>query len=210
VEPGAVNGRPITAAHVRELLVQLDSVCPGGLQAPTGGSLQVAVTDADGALLATCSRAELERIAARGCPDHHEPRCATTAVGCGCAVLGRPPSVHRYRPTPAQRRFGTTRDRTCRQPGCGQPAGRADLDHVVPYGDGGETDCDNLCCLCRRHHRLKTFAPGWRFVLAGDGRLEVTTPSGITRTTRPPGLRDRIEQRALPAPPPPPEEPPPF
>ena len=158
VEPGEVNGRPITAAHVRELLEQLDAVCPGGLQAPTGGSLQIAVTDADGALLATASRAELERIARRGCRDH--PARASPPIGCGCAVLDRPPPVDRYRPTPAQRRFGTTRDRTCRQPGCGQPVGRVDLDHVVPYAEGGATDCDNLCCLCRRHHRLKTFAPG--------------------------------------------------
>ena len=206
IEPGEVNGHPITAAHARELLEQLDAVCPGGLQAPTGGSLQIAVTDADGALLAICSRSELERIARHGCPDHPDP----PNTGCGCPVLDRPPSVDRYRPTAAQRRFGKTRDRTCRQPGCGQPVARVDLDHVVPYVDGGETDCDNLCCLCRRHHRLKTFAPGWRFVLTPDGRLRVTTPSGITRTTRPPGLRDRLEQRALPAPLPPPEEPPPF
>jgi hypothetical protein len=50
-------------------------------------------------------------------------------------------------------------------------------------------------------------------VLTAHGVLQVTTPSGVTRSTRPPGLRDRIEQRALPAPPPPPaapEEPPPF
>ena len=81
------------------------------------------------------------------------------------------------------------------------------------YGQGGPTDCDNLCCLCRRHHRLKTHAGGWRFVLTEHGVLRVTTPGGITRTTRPPGLLDRIEQRALPAPPPRPalpEEPPPF
>src|SRR3954447_5568079 len=98
-------------------------------------------------------------------------------------------------------------------PGCGQPVARVDLDHVVAYAAGGATDCDNLCCLCRRHHRLKTHARGWRFVLTASGVLRVTTPSGITRTTRPPGLRDRIEQRALPAPPPPPaepEQPPPF
>jgi hypothetical protein len=93
------------------------------------------------------------------------------------------------------------------------PAAWADLDHVIAHAEGGPTDCDNLCCLCRRHHRLKTHAPGWRFVLLPGGVLRVTTPSGITRTTRPPGLADRIEQRALPAPPQPPdppEEPPPF
>jgi hypothetical protein len=78
---------------------------------------------------------------------------------------------------------------------------------VHAHAEGGPTDCDNLCCLCRRHHRLKTHAPGWWFVLLPSGVLRVTTPSGITRTTRPPGLADRIEQRALPAPPPPPAVP---
>ena len=216
--PGEVNGQPVTAAHVRELLEQLDAVCPGGLQAPTGGSLQIAVTDDDGALLATVSRPELERIARRGCPEHPGPAAAPPAAprdACDCAVLTKPPAVDRYTPSPAQRRFGKTRDRTCRHPNCGQPVGRVDLDHVIPYGAGGPTDCDNLCCLCRRHHRLKTHAAGWRFVLLPNGVLRVTTPSGVTRTTRPPGLRERIDhdQRALPAPPPPPPEsddPPPF
>jgi hypothetical protein len=200
-----VDGLPITAGQVRELLARLDAVCPGGLQAPAGESLRVAVTDGDGALLATAGRRELARIARRGCSEHPD-------TGCGCAVLGPPPPVDRYVPSAAQRRFVKHRDRTCRHPNCGQPVGRVDLDHVTPYPVGA-TDCDNLCCLCRRHHRLKTHAPGWRFVLTADGRLKVTTPSGVTRTTRPPGLRDRIEQRALPAPPPPPappEEPPPF
>ena len=180
-------------------------MCPGGLQAPTGGSLTIAVTGQGGELLATTTRPELGRLARRGCPDHPDP--------CDCPGLSKPPAVDRYRPSPAQRRFAKTRDRTCRQPGCSQPVGRVDLDHVHAHAEGGPTDCDNLCCLCRRHHRLKTHAPGWRFVLTDHDVLRVTTPSGITRTTRPPGLRDRIEQRALPAPPPPsppPEEPPPF
>jgi hypothetical protein len=201
-EPGEVDGQPITAEHVRELLAQLDAVCPGGLQAPTGG-FQVAVTDAAGTLRATCSRRDLERIARRGCEVH------PSAAHCGCAVLDSPPAVDRYVPTPAQRRFVKHRDRTCRHPNCGQPVARVDLDHVIPYPEGS-TDCDNLCCLCRRHHRLKTLAPGWRFVLMPDCRLQVTTPSGVTRTTRPPGLRGRVEQRALPAPPAPAVEPPPF
>jgi hypothetical protein len=67
--------------------------------------------------------------------------------------------------------------------------GWTDLDHVHPHARGGKTACTNLCCLCRSHHRLKTFAPGWAFVMEADGTLHVTTPSGITRTTRPPGLR---------------------
>ncbi|HEX2075002.1 MAG TPA: HNH endonuclease signature motif containing protein [Geodermatophilus sp.] len=63
--------------------------------------------------------------------------------------------------------------------------GRTDIDHGRSWPEG-HTDCDNLCCLCRRHHRLKTHARGWRFVLLPGGELQVTTPSGISRTTTPP------------------------
>ncbi len=59
---------------------------------------------------------------------------------------------------------------------------------MVAHAEGGETDCSNLCCLCRRHHRLKTHARGWRYAMRPDGVLTVTTPSGITRVTRPPGM----------------------
>jgi hypothetical protein len=145
-EPGEVNGAVITAGQVRELLAQLDSVCPGGLQAPAGGNLRLAITAADGTLLGVATRGELERTARRGCADH-------PSTACACPVLGRPPAVARYRPSPAQQRFTKTRDKTCRQPHCGQPVARADLDHVLAHGDGGATDCDNLCCLCR-HHRV--------------------------------------------------------
>jgi hypothetical protein len=67
--------------------------------------------------------------------------------------------------------------------------GRIDLDHVIPHAEGGATDCDNLCCLCRRHHRLKTHAPRWIFRLDADGALLVTTPSGVTRISRPPDVQ---------------------
>ncbi|MGY2130415.1 DUF222 domain-containing protein [Blastococcus sp. SYSU DS0617] len=196
----AVNGTAITAAHLRELLTQLGAL---GVQAPPGGSLAVALTDDDGALLATASATELTRRAARGCPAHGPD------VACECPVLGPPPEASGYAHTPAQERFIRLRDRTCRHPGCGQPAGRTDADHVLPYDCGGRTTCQNLCCLCRTHHRLKTFARNWRFQMHPDGTLTVTTPSGITRTTRPPGLR---AQPALPAPQPVPADntPPPF
>jgi hypothetical protein len=181
--PAEVDGQPITAAHLRSLLEELDSLCPGGLQAPAGGTLDIALVDpVSGSLRAAVTRAELKRLARHGCTEHPDGRCR-------CPMLDRPPPIDRYTPTPAQRRFVRTRDRTCRHPGCRNDAAWVDLDHVVPHGAGGYTACQNLCCLCRRHHRLKTHAPGWSFVMDSDGVLTVTTPSGVTRVTRPPGLR---------------------
>jgi hypothetical protein len=204
VEPGEVCGQPITAGQLRALLRKLDTLWSGGLQAPIAGSLDIALVEPGGALRATVPRAELERLARRGCLDHPREDCA-------CALVDRPGPVDRYRPTPAQRRFVRTRDRTCRHPGCHSRAGWADLDHVVPHCRGGPTDCGNLCCLCRRHHRLKTHAPGWRFVMTSGGTLSVTTPSGITRTTRPPGLSPPPEPAELRvAAPGPADDPPPF
>jgi Domain of unknown function (DUF222) len=184
IAPVLVDGEPVTAALARALLERVDALCPGGLQPPTDGSLQFAVTGPDGELLASATRPELERAVRRG------------------QGLERPPPVDRYEPTPAQHRFVTTRDRGCRHPGCPNRAGWADLDHVIPHADCGDTDCANLCCLCRRHHRLKTHARGWTYAMSPDGVLSVTTPSGVTRVSRPPGLHDR----AGPADP----DPPPF
>ena len=190
---GEVNGFPITTAHLRDLLRRLGAL---GLTTPEGGSLTFAISDAEGRLLATVTVAELARRAATGCSDH-------PGVDCSCRVLGMPPPTDAYEPTVAQRRFVSTRDRRCRTPNCGQRAAWADQDHVVPHAEGGRTICTNLCCLCRSHHRLKTFARGWTFRMEPDGTLHVTSPSGITRTTRPPGRRP-------PEPEMPPDDPPPF
>ncbi|MGY1858353.1 DUF222 domain-containing protein [Modestobacter sp. SYSU DS0290] len=206
--PGEVNGLPITAAHLRDLLARVGAL---GLSAPDGGSLTFTITGPDGELLATTTPAELARLTTRGCSEHPEGMC-------GCALLGPPPATERYEPTARQRAFVTARDRRCRFPNCGQRVGWADLDHVIPHARGGETDCANLCCLCRSHHRLKTHAPGWRFAMTPDGTLRVTTPSGVTRTTRPPGRRppgtQPPEARPATGPEPPPTEPagdpPPF
>ena len=60
------------------------------------------------------------------------------------------------------------RDRHCVFPGCTTDARDCDLDHHRPYvppdegGPPGQTSPANLACLCRRHHRAKTFA-GWRY-----------------------------------------------
>ncbi|PRY50577.1 uncharacterized protein DUF222 [Geodermatophilus tzadiensis] len=161
-EPAEVDGHPVSAAECRELLAQVDSL---GLQRPDGGSLVFALHDRAGDLVAVGTRRALGR-GARG------------------AGLRRPPPTTRYRPSRGQRQFTHVRDRRCRHPHCTRPVGRVDADHVVPW-PWGHTHCDNLCCLCRRHHRLKTHARGWRLRLLPGGRLEVTTPSGVTRVTDP-------------------------
>ncbi|WP_116452040.1 HNH endonuclease signature motif containing protein [Blastococcus litoris] len=198
---GEVNGFPVTAAHLRELLRRLGAL---GLTTPEGGSLTVAITDQNGQLLAALSAAELDRRATRGCPEHSDAD-GQTGADCRCPVLDAPPATDAYEPTAAQRRFVKTRDRRCRFPNCGQRVGWADLDHVVEHARGGATACSNLCCACRSHHRLKTFARGWVFRMDADGTLHVTSPSGITRTTRPPGLRPPEPPPHIPA-----DDPPPF
>ncbi|WP_040339596.1 HNH endonuclease signature motif containing protein [Candidatus Blastococcus massiliensis] len=236
---GEVNGFPITAPHLRELLARIGSL---GLTTPAGGTMTFAITDQDGRLLATVTAADLARRAVSGCPDHPDTDHPDTGppgaektdeektdaektnadagasgggqeraeqeggeqeggeqpAPCDCPVLGMPADTDAYEPRAAQRRFVTTRDRRCRIPNCGQRVGMADLDHVVAHAAGGKTSCVNLCCTCRSHHRLKTFARGWSFRMDPDGTLHVTSPSGITRTTRPPGLRLRDPERPPP------------
>ena len=182
-------------------------------RSPAGGSVTLAVTDDDGTLRATTPLDQARTLARRGCPDHPD---GEANGGCQCPVLDRPEPTDRYTPTRPQQRFVRTRDRTCRFPTCGQRAGWADADHVVPHAAGGQTDCANLCCLCRRHHRLKTHAPGWVYAMTPDGILTVRAPSGVTRTNRPPGLHltgPRVLTRPPDRPPPAPDpadDPPPF
>ncbi|GAA4637258.1 HNH endonuclease signature motif containing protein [Actinoallomurus vinaceus] len=82
-----------------------------------------------------------------------------------------------YRPPGALRHRVETRDRTCRFPTCRRPAEACDLDHTVPYDEGGTTcDC-NLAPLCRKHHRLKQSAE-WTLLHPEPGRLVWVTPAG--------------------------------
>ncbi|MGY1727719.1 hypothetical protein ACI79J_12185 [Geodermatophilus sp. SYSU D01062] len=126
-EAGQVHGLPITAAHLRELLQQLDAL---GVRAPEGGSVTLALVDDDGTLRATSTLDRLRRLARVGCPQHPDG-------ACDCAALDRPEEVERYEPSTQQQRFVHTRDRTCRFPTCGQGVGWADADHVIPHPTAG-------------------------------------------------------------------------
>ena len=89
-----------------------------------------------------------------------------------------------YVPSAALADFVRCRDLTCRWPGCDRPAYDCDLDHTIPYADGGPTHASNLKCYCRTHHLVKTFW-GWRDRQLPDGTVILTSPSGQTYVTTP-------------------------
>jgi hypothetical protein len=91
-----------------------------------------------------------------------------------------------YKVPDALREQVQLRDRTCVFPRCTRPARACDVDHVIPYdheaeADGrpqpGPTRTDNLACLCRFHHRLKTHS-AWRYAMTAPGVFEWTSPHG--------------------------------
>jgi hypothetical protein len=59
-----------------------------------------------------------------------------------------------------------------------------DIDHTIPYAQGGPTHASNLKCYCRTHHLVKTFW-GWTEKQLADGTLIVTSPGGQTYVTTP-------------------------
>lgn len=83
-----------------------------------------------------------------------------------------------YEPPQDLQDFLIARDRTCRFPGCNQPAHLADLDHVIPWEEGGTTSPDNLGALCRRHHNIKTHG-NWKLESHEDGACTWTSPEGF-------------------------------
>jgi hypothetical protein len=74
------------------------------------------------------------------------------------------------------------RQRTCAAPGCRRPASRCDIDHTVPFDQGGPTCECNGAPLCRRHHRCKQ-APGWHLTQDRPGEMTWRLPSGRAHTT---------------------------
>lgn len=126
-------------------------------------------------------------------------RCRPDSQSCaGCdAAPGRGTSRQRgealrYQPSAALERAVRLRDLTCRFPGCDRPAVVCDIDHTVPFNHndprrGGLTVARNLKCLCRQHHRLKSFHDGWRDEQLPDGTVIWTSPTGEVYRTVPGG-----------------------
>jgi Domain of unknown function (DUF222) len=134
----------------------------GGLS-PPGGMAAIALRTAARALAEALAQAKADE-AAGGCAHQSESQA--------------------YRPPPRLREFVTARDVTCRFLPCRQPAWRADLDHTVPWDDGGRSCRCNLGGGCRRHHQLKQH-PRWQLRQDRPGVFTWTTPGGRTYTTGP-------------------------
>jgi hypothetical protein len=89
-----------------------------------------------------------------------------------------------YQPSRRLRHLVEARTTTCCAPGCRRPAAQCDLDHTIPYDQGGRTcECD-LAPLCRHHHRCKQ-SEGWRLEQPQPGILRWTTPAGRQYLTQP-------------------------
>ena len=99
-----------------------------------------------------------------------------------------------YQVSPRQHEHIALRDKTCVFPHCTRPAHPIprvpggppshDADHIAPYHQGGDTSTDNLACLCRLHHILKTHT-AWSYQRIGPGEYLWRTPHGhhLLRTT---------------------------
>jgi hypothetical protein len=89
-----------------------------------------------------------------------------------------------YHPSRKLQHLIRARNATCTAPGCTRPAAACDLDHTVPWDQGGRTCECGLAPLCRRHHRAKQ-AQGWHLDQGEPGHLTWHVPSGRTYATTP-------------------------
>jgi hypothetical protein len=139
----------------------------------------ITITDADGQAIG------------HGCLPGHGTlqRLSTQGFTLTISPLARGTCDHRhqepgYTPSRKLRHLIGARTPTCTAPGCQQAAARCDLDHTIPYDQGGRTCECGLAPLCRHHHRCKQ-SEGWRLDQPEPGVMIWTTPSGRHYVTVP-------------------------
>jgi hypothetical protein len=175
-EPGVsgagVLGR-ITVTVPVMLLGEPLPVAQGGLN--TSPELAAALR----AILATATTAAREVGPADG--DHADSDHADGSSGVPCTHAN---AASGYRIPDRMRDLIEVRDQDCGFPICRRPASRCDLDHTVPYDQGGPTCPCNISPGCRHDHRMKG-STAWRLRQPRAGTLVWTAPSGLSWTVTP-------------------------
>jgi hypothetical protein len=90
----------------------------------------------------------------------------------------------RHDPSRELRHLIEARNATCATPACDAAAVTSDMEHRIPWEDGGETSEHNIDPGHRHCHRLKQHK-GWRVEKTGPCETRWTGPSGRTRIVRP-------------------------
>lgn len=155
------------AAALVDLLLGAPGRAAGTHRSPAGVEIQVTVSlaeilDPHGPVAELLSDPEVP-VALR--------RLLTDPRSGAALDLGR----SRYVVSDPLRRWIAARDVTCTFPGCARAAHRCDIDHVVPWQQGGRTDTENLQALCRRHHQLKTHGD-WQVTAAAASERDWLSP----------------------------------
>jgi len=90
--------------------------------------------------------------------------------------------ITRRRPSSGQRRHVESRNQNCIFPGCRMPATDCDLDHRIPWAEGGPTTTDQLVPLCRHDHVIR-HRHGWKHQPLPNGDHQWTSRLGHQYTT---------------------------
>jgi 5-methylcytosine-specific restriction endonuclease McrA len=113
--------------------------------------------------------------------------------------LNQPRQTNSYRPTETIAEQIRLRDRTCVFPWCHRPASSCQIDHIIPWDEGGATATWNLALLCVKHHRLKTHG-GWTYTMTAPATFRWCSPLGYRHQRDPSGTTD-LTPRPHPHPP---------
>jgi hypothetical protein len=98
--------------------------------------------------------------------------------------------AHMGRALPAKLRTAVEeRDRVCQVPTCDVTLG-LEIDHIIPFAEGGVASLENLVRLCKRHHLQKTH-DGYRLIKVKIKKAEIEKASETRWAWRaPPDLRN--------------------
>jgi hypothetical protein len=91
-------------------------------------------------------------------------------------------ATKKYKPGALLTEFIQLRDPTCTFPVCMKPAQLSDIDHLIPYDQGGPTDHHNCGPRCRCHHLAKQ-SGRWTVTRGPDGEdIWTSTATGSSYT----------------------------